>query len=80
MCMSFIFYLAACGPKGHGSGLPLPSRTAAFFTSPYMTVSCPQLLWVILGQPFLLLPTPPTLFPLFLFLLSLVPLPHSLLE
>ena len=27
-------YLAACGPKGHGSGLPLPSRTAALFYSP----------------------------------------------
>ena len=25
------FYLAACGPKGHGSGLPLPPRTAALF-------------------------------------------------
>ena len=59
VCMSFIFYPAACGPKGHGSGLPLPSRTAALSTSPYMTVSCPQPLWVILGQPFLLLPTPP---------------------
>ena len=28
VCMSFICYLAACGLKGHGSGLPLPSRTA----------------------------------------------------
>ena len=27
-------YLAACGPKGHGSGKPLPSRTAALFYSP----------------------------------------------
>ena len=39
--------------------IPLPSRTAALSTSPYMTVSCPQPLRVILGQPFLLLPTPP---------------------
>ena len=39
--------------------IPLPSRTAALSTSPYTTVSCPQPLWVILGQPFLLLPTPP---------------------
>ena len=27
-------YLATCGPKGHGSGLPLPSRTAALFLTP----------------------------------------------
>ena len=57
VCMSVIFYLAACGPKGHGSGLPLPSRTAALFKHPhYMTVSCPQPLRVIPGQPFLLNP------------------------
>ena len=36
--------------------IPLPSQTAALSTSPYMTISCPQPLWVILGQPFLLLP------------------------
>ena len=34
VCMSWIFYLATCGPKGHGSGLPLPSRTAAFSSPP----------------------------------------------
>ena len=26
---SFISYPTACSPKGYGSGLPLPSRTAA---------------------------------------------------
>ena len=29
---SFICYTATCGPKGHGSGLLLPSRTAAGFS------------------------------------------------
>ena len=32
---SFICYTAICGPKGHGSCLPLPSRTAAEFSLPY---------------------------------------------
>ena len=30
----FYFYLAACGPKGHGSGLLLPSRTAEIIILP----------------------------------------------
>ena len=30
------FYSAACGPKGHGSGLPLPSRAAAGFHDPIL--------------------------------------------
>ena len=34
VCMSWIFYPATCGPKGHGSGLPLPLRTAAFSSPP----------------------------------------------
>ena len=44
----FYFYLAACGPKGHGSG---------DFPSPYRTESHPQPLWVIAGPPYLLLPS-----------------------
>ena len=44
VCMSFI-------------SISLPSRTTAFFKHPlYMTESCPQSLWVTLGQPFLLRP------------------------
>ena len=34
VCMSWIYYLAACGPKGRDSGLLLPLRTAAFPTPP----------------------------------------------
>ena len=29
--ISYLLLAATCGPKGHGSGLPLPSRTAAGF-------------------------------------------------
>ena len=39
---SFIFYPTACSPKGYGSGLPLPSRTAAHFPA-FKPESCPQL-------------------------------------
>ena len=40
-CVCVISYLltATCGPKGHGSGLPLPSRAAAEF---YQPTSCPR--------------------------------------
>ena len=34
------FYLAACGPKGHRSGLLLPSRATALFEHP-ITRPCP---------------------------------------
>ena len=32
---SFVFHTATCGPKGHGSGKPLPSRTAANVLTPF---------------------------------------------
>ena len=42
MCV-FYFYLAACGPKGQGSGLPLPWRATALFEHPhYKTTSHPN--------------------------------------
>ena len=53
---SITCYPATCGPKGYGSGLALPSRTAALFDNPYLTESCPRPRWVILGLPFLLSP------------------------
>ena len=53
--LPFIFYTATCGPKGHGSSLPLPSRIAADFLSPYKIKFSPEPLWVILGRPNLLL-------------------------
>ena len=31
MCMSCICYTAACGPKGHGSGLPTCIGVCVFF-------------------------------------------------
>ena len=39
VCVISYLLTATCGPKGHGSGLPLPSRTAAGF---YQTISCPK--------------------------------------
>ena len=38
VCIICYFYAAACGPKGHGSGLPPPGGNGGF----YMTVSCPR--------------------------------------
>ena len=40
VCEISYLYTATCGPKGHGSGLPLPSRTAA--GSLYITLSWPK--------------------------------------
>ena len=39
VCVISYLFTATCGPKGHGSGMPLPSRTAAGF---YQTISCPR--------------------------------------
>ena len=52
MCVISYLLTATCGPKGYGSGLPLPSRTAAEY---YQTISCPRSEWSILvGRPRLL--------------------------
>ena len=49
VCVISYLLTAICGPKGHGSGLPLPPRTAAGF---YQTISCPRSKWSILvGRP-----------------------------
>ena len=56
----FYFYLASCGPKGQGSGKPLPLRIAALFKHPnYKTTSHPQPLRAKLGHPYLLPQSPP---------------------
>ena len=39
VCVISYLLTATCGPKGHGSGLPLPSRAAAEF---YQPISCPR--------------------------------------
>ena len=31
VCVILYFYTATCGPKGHGSGLPLPRGNGGFF-------------------------------------------------
>ena len=41
VCVLYL-YIAACGLKGHGSGLLLPLRTAALFSPLYMTKSYPN--------------------------------------
>ena len=60
MCVIFYLYTATCGPKGYGSGLPLPSRTVA--GSLYITLLYPgpnRQPSVLVGYPFLLFPNPP---------------------
>ena len=53
-CVILYFYTATCGPKGHGSGLPLPRGNGGFFEKTY---SCPRSKRSILvGHPFPFLP------------------------
>ena len=42
VCRSCICNPVTCSPRGYGSGLPLPSRTAAYFPPLQKTRSCPQ--------------------------------------
>ena len=51
-----VFLTPTCGPKGHGSSLPLPLRTAAAFLRDH--ISRPKPLWVNLGTPVDLLLSP----------------------
>lgn len=52
-------YLAAYGPKGHGGGLPLPSRAATLSSPLYMTRSYPNHYGPYRGNPFSFPPIPP---------------------
>ena len=54
-----IYYPTACSPKGYGSGLPLPSWTAAHFSAIKHTKKpnpVPNYMRVKPGRPDLLLP------------------------